>query len=80
MCVQPTTQFREHPARHIGNDAARCIPLTVHSDGVPRLGAGKGWCKLFDVYSWGSMLTASENMSQPLFWAFCTLNKMCVRD
>ena len=78
--VAHTQQFREHPVQSRDNFERLCIPLIVHSDGVPCMGIGKSWSKVFDIYSWGSMLPTSGDTSRSLFLAFGTLSKVCHRD
>ena len=65
--VKDTVQFIEHPVKSVHDYMNRCIPLVVHSDGVPCLGIGKSWNKLFDIYSWGSMLATDGSCSKSLF-------------
>ena len=56
--VSHTTQYKEHPVRLRKNHKSRCIPLVLHTDGVPVSGIGKAWSKLVDLYSWGSLLNS----------------------
>ena len=32
------------------------MPIAIHGDGTPAMGAGKSWSKMIDVWSWGSLL------------------------
>ena len=76
--IAHTQQFLEHPVRSIDNFQRRCIPLILHSDGVPCMGIGKSWSKVFDIYSWGSMLPTSGDTSRSLFWHLAHLVKYVI--
>ena len=76
--VAHTQQFLEHPVRKVPNFQRLCIPLILHSDGVPCMGIGKSWSKVFDIYSWGSMLPTSGDTSRSLFWHLAHLVKYVI--
>ncbi len=55
-------QMRDHPA-YTGHPLAsrkdhkeKCIPISLHGDGVPIAGIGKSWGQSVDAYSWNSLL------------------------
>ena len=65
--VGHTKQYNDHPVRHRSGHKEKCIPLVLHSDGVPVAGIGKSWSKMFDIYSWGSILCTDGSTWQSLF-------------
>jgi len=40
----------------------RCVPLSVHGDGVPITGVGKSWAKSMDIWSWKSCLVSTSTL------------------
>ena len=54
--VSDTVQYMNHPIKNVANHKSRAIPIFLHGDGVPCSGIGKSWSKMFDVWSWGSLL------------------------
>ena len=49
-------QFGRSPVKDIPNFAQKFIPIAVHGDGTPAMGAGKSWSKMMDLFSWSSVL------------------------
>ena len=45
-----------HPMRADPEHVRKCIPITIHGDGVPVAGRGKSWSKSLVCYSWCSLL------------------------
>ena len=41
----------------------RCIPISVHGDGVPVTGVGKSWGKSMEMLSWASCLASGATLS-----------------
>jgi hypothetical protein len=54
----------------------RCIPISIHGDGVPVSGVGKSWVKLLDVWSWSSLLGRGSTMDA-CFYIFSVFTKLC---
>ncbi len=65
QAVRNHPSFQSHPLLSEKNAGwqSRCIPLSLHGDGVPISGIGKVWAKLMTSYSWSSML-GSGNTSE----------------
>ena len=51
-----------HPVLDVPHWRERCIPISVHGDGVPVTGVGKSWSKSLDIISWASCLAAGTTM------------------
>lgn len=69
--------FARHPLKDRADYTTRCVPLSVHGDGVAVSGVGRSWGKSVDVYSWNSMLgrgntLATNFLSWMLFWKLRT--------
>lgn len=66
------TQFwlsmQNHPALHAMPFANRrdytrkCIPISIHSDGVPVSGIGRAWSRSATLFSWQSMLARGSTL------------------
>ena len=56
-------QYQDHPAKLRANHIDKCIPLTLHADGVPIAGVGKSWSKSVDIYSWTSLLSSGSTLT-----------------
>ena len=44
-------QFQGHPVQSIEEFQKFAVPLSLHGDGTPAMGAGKSWSKSIDVWS-----------------------------
>ena len=51
-----------HPIHGIRGWRDRCIPISVHGDGVPVTGIGKSWSKSMEVLSWASCLAQGTTL------------------
>ena len=49
-------QMVGHPVKLRRDYKHRAIPLSLHGDGVPGTGIGKGWCQLIGVFNCSSLL------------------------
>ena len=49
------------------NLRSKCIPITIHGDGVPVSGLGKSWSKLIDVWHWTSLLGSGGTMDMCMY-------------
>ena len=74
-------QLVGHPVTLRRDYKRRAIPLTLHGDGVPATGIGKGWGQMMDVFSFSSLLgfgsTVQMNM---LIWIFFTSMQSAFAD
>lgn len=52
--------YQDHPAKLRPDHVDMCVPLAIHADGTPVIGAGRAWAKSLDIYSWGSVLCKSS--------------------
>lgn len=68
--VMGGAHFGSHPVRHRVGFRTKCIPLTLHGDGTPAMGVGKGWSKLIDIWSWSSILVTGPTVLN-VFLIFC---------
>jgi hypothetical protein len=65
-----------HPTLSQVDERARCIPISLHGDGVPVSGLGKAWSRSVEIYSWASALSNSSTaMSQIMI---CLFHKLLV--
>ena len=55
MALHPA--FERHPLRMRADGLTRCVPISIHGDGVTISGIGKSWGKNVDVYSFTSCLS-----------------------
>ena len=55
-------QYVDHPVKLRDNHHDKCIPITLHADGVPIAGVGKSWSKSVDCYSWTSLLSTGSTV------------------
>lgn len=70
-----------HPAMRVLPQAGRpdftskCVPLSIHSDGVPVSGIGRSWSRSATLFSWQSMLAKGStlDMNFLIFIVFTTL-------
>ena len=65
--------FARHPLKDRQDHATKCVPLSIHGDGVAVSGVGRSWGKSVDVYSWNSMLGRDSTLvtnflSWMMFW------------
>ena len=51
-----------HPVKRVAGWFHRCIPISVHGDGVPVTGVGKSWGKMADVFHWTSCLATGSTL------------------
>jgi hypothetical protein len=68
-----------HPLRLRENYLTRCIPLSLHGDGVPVAGIGKSWSKSVECYSWSSLLYYGRTLDSN-FLMFFLYKQLCVTD
>ena len=54
--------YESHPAKLRDNHVHKCIPLTVHGDGVGISGVGKAWQRSIDAWSWTSLLSSGSTI------------------
>jgi len=40
----------------------KCVPLSLHGDGVPVTGVGRSWAKTMDIWSWTSCLVSTGTL------------------
>ena len=55
--------YLDHPVRSRANHTEMCVPLSIHSDGVPVSGLGKTWSRSVDVWSWSSILGVGNTIA-----------------
>ena len=48
--------YRGHPIQRQRGHTEKCIPIKLHSDGVPVTGVQRSWGKSIEVWSWSSYL------------------------
>ena len=60
------------------NWRSRAIPVTIHGDGVPTTGVGKGWGEGLEVYSWNSMMATGSTLDFQLYM-FSVFNKLLTK-
>ena len=64
-------QMLGHPVKLRRDYKHRAIPLSLHGDGVPATGIGKGWSQLIDVFSFSSLLGSGTTVElNMLIWLF----------
>ena len=68
-----------HPVLDVPHWRERCIPISVHGDGVPVTGVGKSWSKSLDIISWASCLAAGTTMGTFNF-IFAMFTNIFVKD
>jgi hypothetical protein len=74
--VQEHPQMHNHPVKQRAGYERRCIPLTLHGDGVPVTGIGKSWSKSMELFSWTSCLGVGTTVAlHYLIWG-CWLSHM----
>ena len=54
-------QFQQHPIRNDQDLETKVIPIAIHGNATPCMGAGKSWAKMLDVWSWTSMLFKAQS-------------------
>ena len=54
-------RLANHPMIRKADWAERCIPISIHGDGVPAVGIGKAASKSFDCYAWQSILSVGSS-------------------
>ena len=57
--MQGHPALEEHPLLEREDRWTKCVPFSMHSDGVPVAGIGKSWGKSVDIISWKSCLTTA---------------------
>lgn len=53
----------------------RCIPISLHGDGVPVAGLGKAWARITDVWSWCSCIGQGSTLEMT-FYIYAVFHKM----
>ena len=61
--------LHNHPVRRIRGWRDRCVPLSIHGDGVPCVAVGKSWGKSMEVLSWASLVVTGSTL-QTFFWIY----------
>ena len=65
--------YPSHPLVSRDDHKTRCVPLSLHGDGVPVTGVGKSWSKSMEAYTWNSLLgKGSTIMTNFLIFMFFT--------
>ena len=72
--------YQSHPVRARSDHQTRCVPISIHGDGVSISGVGRSWAKSVDVYSWSSMLSntstkLSNYLIYILYWKLVSPNE-----
>ena len=49
-----------HPIKIRPDHTTKCIPVSLHGDGVASIGISKSWAKSIDALSWGSVLSCGS--------------------
>ena len=52
-----------HPLHLRPDHRTKCIPLSLHGDGVTAIGLAKSWGKTVDAMSWASVLSKGSTIS-----------------
>ena len=73
--MQDSPQYESHPVASRADHKKRCIPISVHGDGVPVSGIGRAWGLSTEVVSWTSLLGAGSTLDITWF-IFSMLNKL----
>jgi hypothetical protein len=56
QAMEGTPRMLDSPLLERADYKSKCIPIRLHGDGVPCVGAGKSWSKSVDIFSWSSLL------------------------
>lgn len=46
---------------------SKTVPLSLHGDGTPVSGIGKGWCRMMDIFSMSSLMAAGSTLDFTIF-------------
>lgn len=69
--MQGSNLYERNPVKTFAGHKERCIPLSIHGDGVPITGVGKSWSKSVEVFSWSSLLSHGATIKTSfLIWGF----------
>lgn len=60
--MRGTPAMANHPVLERADFDTRCVPLSIHGDGVPVSGVGKAWSQSVDAFSWRSMLSRGSTL------------------
>ena len=65
--MQSHPQMLGHPVQERTDYKNKCIPISLHGDGVPVAGVGKAWHKSMDAWSWCSLLGTGSTLDFNLY-------------
>ena len=61
-CMVDHPAYAVHPLKRRADHKQKCVPITLHGDGVPVAGVSRTWSKSVDVYSWSSILAKGSTI------------------
>lgn len=66
-----------HAIKHVPQWQDVTVPIGVHGDAVPVVGAGKAWVKTLDAFSWFS-LVGHGSTKEKMHFTFSAFEKVCI--
>ena len=67
----------DHPLRGRPTFRTKCVPITIHGDGIPVISVQRSWAKSLDIWSWTSMLGVGNTLMTN-FLIYCIYMKLVI--
>ena len=70
--------YASHPVKDRATHKQKCLPLSLHGDGVAVSGVAKSWAKSLEAYTWNSLLGKGPTVVTN-FMIFCFFPKLITK-